>query len=507
MKKSGNKYPDAIITDLASIFAQKDSNAPGYMSGAKLIALFNSLGFADRNKFPGIGIVTSEGSGLSRTQYAIKRLSDLNDAFRLPEALTAFLEFNKGNLALSERINSIFEKYQIHSPIAESLKLIVADVVTGFPVERPKLAEFRQTSLPTVKPIKQPQSNPRQDTGEIKDAYFDSIPVGRKIAFISYSWDDEKHKEWVRQLANDLFANGIFALLDQHLPAGYSLTHFMNTGLNIAHKVIVVGTPQYKEKSIKSLSGGAVYEESIIHTELMDNIATTKFLPIVRVGTFSSSLPPLLSKRIGFDFSDDAKYPTLISEIVREIFDVPKHPIPTLGEIPTFDYGDLSPREIANLKKPESDFRKKQDRKWLDRLLGVFSFQLMHNYLTDYPTWVDERIFISIDIWNAIIGNPAFNIYDPTLSKLIADFHALWHQVELIGLNYYTSEPNTGKARFHGLCHDNFVSKEAEAAYSKIINLQTEMQPILKKLASYIQINFEIDVEETSAAFLESLKR
>lgn len=42
MKKSGNKYPDAIITDLASIFAQKDSNAPGYMSGAKLIALFNA---------------------------------------------------------------------------------------------------------------------------------------------------------------------------------------------------------------------------------------------------------------------------------------------------------------------------------------------------------------------------------------------------------------------------------------------------------------------------------
>lgn len=295
--------------------------------------------------------------------------------------------------------------------------------------------------------------------------------------------------------------------MDQFLPAGYSLTHFMNKGLSIADKVIVIGTPQYKEKSMKSLSGGVSYEESIIHTDLMENIASVKFLPVVRAGDFSSSLPTLLRRRVGLDFTDDSKYDSLLSEIVREIYDVPKYPIPVLGPVPTFDYDDLSPREIAELKRPESDFRKKQDRKWLDRLLGAFSFDLMYEYLSNAPRWVDERVFISIDLWNSIIGNPTFRIYDPNLNRIITEFHNLWHEIEMTGLKFYSSELGTHKVRFHGIAHDDFISTESENAFNKIMELQLKMQPLLKEMASYIQDRFEIDVEETSSKFLKSLSR
>ncbi len=295
------KYPDALIADLGGVFALKDSNAPGYLSGPKLTSLFNGLGFADTYKFPELGIVTPDVANLSRTQYAIKRLTDLNNSLRVPEALKALVDATGNITAVTDRISRIFDHYKFVNPLA---------------VSTPKAAPA----------ITSPQEEPTHGTppAKIEDPVFDAIPPGFKIAFFSYSWDDDAHKQWVLKLANDLAPNGIYVLLDQYLPAGYPLTHFMNKGLDIADRVIIIGTPKYKEKSIKSLSGGVTYEESIIHVDLMRSIATTKFLPIVRSGTFDTSLPPLLSRRIGFDFSDDAAYGSLVKELVREIYDVPK---------------------------------------------------------------------------------------------------------------------------------------------------------------------------------------
>jgi hypothetical protein len=43
--------------------------------------------------------------------------------------------------------------------------------------------------------------------------------------FISYSWDNEAHKEWVRQLATQLRADGVDARLDHwHAVPGDRLT-------------------------------------------------------------------------------------------------------------------------------------------------------------------------------------------------------------------------------------------------------------------------------------------
>ena len=280
----------------------------------------------------------------------------------------------------------------------------------------------------------------------------------------------------------------------------------MNKGLDIADRVIIIGTPKYQEKSIKSLSGGVTYEESIIHVDLMRNIATTKFLPIVRSGTFETALPPLISTRIGFDFRDDSAYDSLVEELVREIYNVPKCARPTLGSVPAFSYNDLTPREQEALKSPDSDFRKSQDRKWLDRLLGGFSFYLMDEYVYGSPDSVDERVFISIDIWNSLIRSSTFRIYDPTLRRIITEFHKLWLEAEKIGLPYYSSVPGSHMIHFHGLQNDLFTSDKAEEAFNKLCDLRIKMQPLLHELATYIMDNFEIDVEETSLAFIKSLQ-
>lgn len=497
MKNKKDKYAPAVIKDLCSIFAQKDSNAPGYMSGPKLINLFNSLGFADAYQYPD-GIQTPEDSGISRTAYTLKRLSELNEAYRIPEAIAKLIEACGAAQKIKENVNAVFNRYNLTSPLfADNTlpKLKNNDVV-----KRPELHSNKETPLSN-------DSHLSVDKESKVDEVFDEIPAGVKVAFISYSWDDDMHKQWVLKLSNALIKKGIYTLLDQYLPHGYSLTHFMDRGIDIADRVIVVGSPKYLEKSKKQTYGGVTYEDSIISSTLMSNIATTKFLPVIHGGTFDECLPSKLSKRLGFDFSNDSDFDEKIDELARAIYDVPECPRPTLGPIPLYNFDDLTEREKETLKTSGEDFRKVQDRKWLDRLLGNFSFDLMHVYLTNYPILVDNRVFISSDAWDAIISQPTFRIYDPKLNQIILSFHELWHKVGTIGLPYYSTDPSTHKLKFQALQQDVFISSEAEKAYHEILGIQSAMQPLLKEMALYIQDNFEIDVEETSCKFIKSLEK
>lgn len=496
MNNKKDKFAPAVIQDLCSIFAQKDANAPGYMSGPKLIKLFNSLGFADVYHFPG-GIQTPEDNGISRTAYALKRLSELNEAYRIPEALDKLIEISDAAQKMTENLNAVFNQYNLTSPLHVDSFLPKGE--NNDVVKRPVLQTDKE-------PLLSIDSKLNIDMNSNMDEVFDNIPAGVKVAFISYSWDDDTHKKWVLKLSNTLIKRGIYTLLDQYLPSGYSLTHFMERGIDIADRVIVVGSIKYLEKSKKQTSGGVTYEDSIISSALMDNIATTKFLPVIHGGTFDKCLPSKLSKRLGFDFSDDANFDMKIDELARAIYNVPECPRPTLGPIPSYKFDDLTEREKNELKASGRDFRRLQDRKWLDRLLENFSFDLMHTYLTNYPTLVDYRVFISSDAWDAIIAQPTFRIYDPKLGQIIQDFHDLWQKAAAIGLPYYSSDPSTHKLKFLALQHDVFVSDEAEKAYYEILKIQSTMKPILKEMSIYIQDNFEIDVEHTSRVFIKSLE-
>ena len=87
--------------------------------------------------------------------------------------------------------------------------------------------------------------------------------------FISYSWDNEKHKSFVRRMATDLRVEyGINVLLDQfELNAGKNLTQFLDNSINIADKVLMILTPNYKLKAEKR-NGGVGYEYSIVSQTL-----------------------------------------------------------------------------------------------------------------------------------------------------------------------------------------------------------------------------------------------
>lgn len=136
--------------------------------------------------------------------------------------------------------------------------------------------------------------------------------------FISYSWDSDEHKAWVKALADRLKENGIDVLLDVYQPIGTSFTIFMHDGLRIADKVLIIGTPDYKSKA-ESHQRSVGVEDQIINIDLSRDISTTKFIPILRKGTFGTSFPILIGDRLGFDFKDDVNFESEFTKLLNSL--------------------------------------------------------------------------------------------------------------------------------------------------------------------------------------------
>jgi TIR domain-containing protein len=151
--------------------------------------------------------------------------------------------------------------------------------------------------------------------------------------FISYSHDDEDHKRWVRNLAEDLRANGVNVTIDQwDLGLTKDMTLYMETSVRESRFVLMVLTPNYTEKANKR-QGGVGYESAIISSELFGQYAEGKFVPVKRSG---SEKPTFVGSKIYADFSDDSKYQESLEELLRHIYSSPKYPKPQLGPRPKF---------------------------------------------------------------------------------------------------------------------------------------------------------------------------
>lgn len=119
--------------------------------------------------------------------------------------------------------------------------------------------------------------------------------------FVSYSWDDEEHRDWVNSFAARLRADGVDAKLDQwdvHL--GDPLPEFMEGAVRENDFVLVICTPKYKERSDRRV-GGVGYEGDIMTAEVFSTRDHRKFIPLLRRGGWSSALPSWLRGKAGVD--------------------------------------------------------------------------------------------------------------------------------------------------------------------------------------------------------------
>lgn len=133
--------------------------------------------------------------------------------------------------------------------------------------------------------------------------------------FISYSHDSPLHKTWVLKLAFDLRKSGVDAVLDQwDLSPGDDIAVFMEQGLRNAARVVVVCSNEYVRRANAGL-GGVGYEKMIVTAQLIEDLGTKKFIPIIR-DSGDPPVPTFLGYRLYIDFEDDTKYLTSLDALL-----------------------------------------------------------------------------------------------------------------------------------------------------------------------------------------------
>jgi formylglycine-generating enzyme required for sulfatase activity len=166
--------------------------------------------------------------------------------------------------------------------------------------------------------------------------------------FISYSWDNEQHREWVRKLATRLRECGVDAILDQfHCAPGTDLTQFMEKSVRESSFVLLVCTPNFARKA-DSRVGGVGYEKQIITGEMFSaEVRETKFVPVLREGDAKESLPSYLKSRLFIDLREDGSFEAKLEELLRHFHGEPLYSPPPLGTKPDW----TKPKESPPIKK------------------------------------------------------------------------------------------------------------------------------------------------------------
>lgn len=168
---------------------------------------------------------------------------------------------------------------------------------------------------------------------------FESTEEYHPKVFISYSWDSDEHKKWVLNFAKKLCENGIDVKLDQweiSNRGGSLIPNFMIRSVSDTDRVLCIMTPNYKKKTDK-LEGGVGFEYSILSSEIADDLNTTKFIPILRIGNEKESTPILLNKRIGYYMRDEDNFESEFKSLLRDLYNEPKIVKPPIGKKPKFD--------------------------------------------------------------------------------------------------------------------------------------------------------------------------
>lgn len=147
--------------------------------------------------------------------------------------------------------------------------------------------------------------------------------------FISYSWDNKAHQEWVISLADLIETHGGNVIIDRKgLKFGGHIKSFMLKSILQADVVLMILTPIYKRKA-DNLEGGAGYEYNIINDDLFKKInANEKYISVLRLGDLETSVTTFLQGFKYVDLREGVDYDANLKELLEQIFKTPlKQPI------------------------------------------------------------------------------------------------------------------------------------------------------------------------------------
>jgi hypothetical protein len=150
--------------------------------------------------------------------------------------------------------------------------------------------------------------------------------------FISYSHDSPDHKRWVLDFASELLNDGVDVILDAwDLRLGDDIPKFMER-LKEADRVLMICTEKYVAKANDGV-GGVGYEAMIVTAEIVRDLGTAKFIPIIRQNTDKVTVPTSVSTRLHVNLSEGADRESQMKGLMRDLHDIPPGK-PALGRSP-----------------------------------------------------------------------------------------------------------------------------------------------------------------------------
>ncbi|WP_241364470.1 TIR domain-containing protein, partial [Klebsiella pneumoniae] len=138
--------------------------------------------------------------------------------------------------------------------------------------------------------------------------------------FISYSWDSEEHRLWVKKLADELESENLFHVVWD----GYDLDSLIDKNLYMekavveSNYIINVCTLKYKDKANDRL-GGVGIETYLGVAEHWDNLQKNKKTKSLVVLKEKEATPTYLKGHFHIDFTDDNKFKTSVLTLKKQL--------------------------------------------------------------------------------------------------------------------------------------------------------------------------------------------
>jgi hypothetical protein len=155
------------------------------------------------------------------------------------------------------------------------------------------------------------------------------------LVFVSYSHDSPQHKQWVAELAARLRREGgADVILDQwDTEYGDDLVKFMESGVREADRVLMICTTTYVQKANDG-KGGVGYEAMVVTGEMVRDLGTAKFIPLVPPENTKAIVPTCVSTRKYVDLRESTIAEQAFDELVNSLhhLTVQRKPPVTLAE-------------------------------------------------------------------------------------------------------------------------------------------------------------------------------
>ncbi len=153
--------------------------------------------------------------------------------------------------------------------------------------------------------------------------------------FISYAWESDEYRALVKRLAARLRQDGIDARLDAWHLEGLTIPEFMSRKVRNADKILVVCSPQYRQKVHAMEDGeritGIGWESMLVTSSIWANVSDrNKITAVLLRVTWKEAAPDVLIGLPYFDLSNAASFEANYRHLLRTLTGQ-NEPVPPLG--------------------------------------------------------------------------------------------------------------------------------------------------------------------------------